>query len=213
MNFDDYEVSAENIADILFYGLTDPRTGHVRNAPFRTEIMHELGHWIVAQQLGICVWGLGIYGLKYDNENQVRVTIGGRVRINFSNIHDWQAAVCWVAGIVFETLDKDVNYLLDEPLALLGSPELSDDLEQAKKRFADLKHDIEDTAILRKLLQKTLHEAAEIIKPALPILRQQAEHLEEIVRVGRLSKLELKGASYPKELPATSPIREIAARW
>lgn len=174
----EWTVSEEDESQIWFGA--DPRTASESNGDFRTYLLHEQGHWLVAQEQepSIRVEGLGLYGIVHGADSGVRIVgAGGGVQYSSCIAGDWELAVANAAGVVIEKLAQNEAVVFDDPLGLLD---------------ADVTFDNDRANILKHL--HCIGVTAESPK-LLPALRQAMKTAAEIIRP-RLFKYLRTGAAY-----------------
>jgi len=171
----------------------DPENAPRRNGVFRVDLVHELGHWVVAAQNWCRPDGLGLYGLEHGDDGTITVTRGGGVPYWSSLCCDLTKMVeVDVAGIVAERLYVDGTFQSQDPIKLMSHEDLHSDLNDARAHLAEQGVSLGDDALVSEKLSLAMDAAAEIIQRLLPMLSDRVVELEEIVRAGRLPKLEFE---------------------
>jgi hypothetical protein len=171
----------------------DPRTGRRREGAFRVDLMHEFGHWVTGEHGGLRPAGLGLYGLDHNDDGTITATLGGGVLFRTCLPLEWEFVVAHVGGVVAEKLADDEAFPFGDPIQLLSTdPDLLHDLNNAKEHLAKLGIRQDDATRVGSELSRAIVQAAEIVRPLLPRLRDQVAQLEDLVRADRLGKLEIE---------------------
>jgi hypothetical protein len=172
----------------------DRRSAKGQDGDFRAYLMHEFGHWVVAQEQdpAIGVVGLGLYGLTTHVSGRVLVGAGGGVRLNYGTAGDREGVIVDTAGVVAERLDQDAAFVFNDPLKLFHKDStFDDDFRNVKGHLAALGIAEHDSTRFPRAIELAMNKSAAIIKPLIPRLREQVRRIEHMVVVGRLSKIEI----------------------
>jgi hypothetical protein len=154
--------------------LRGPRAG---NGTFVTDLMHEFGHAVVAQETGQYVERVVLEGIEVVGD-VVNVRIGGHTvrHIGLRPSQLWFAAVVDVAGLVAERLHADRDASFDDPVGLfLTGREYLSDLENAIRNVLDSREVLSMGSARRSAnLSKAVDEARAIILPRLADMEREA---------------------------------------
>lgn len=193
-----YEQHPWKLADDLgwMWYDADPQSAQEKDGDFRIYLLHEFGHWVVAQEQesSVGVVGLGLYGLTYDDSGHVRVVGGGGgVRLNYGKfVGPKEMLAVDTAGMVAERLNEDADFVFTDPVALFKASETFDnDYDEARRHLRLLGITEEKSPAFADALLKAMETGASIIRLLLPRLRAQVLRLEQIVVEQRLPKLEI----------------------
>lgn len=174
----------------------DPESAQEKDGDFRIYLLHEFGHWVVAQEQEspVGVLGLGLYGLTNDDAGRVRVVGGGGgVGLAYGKFDGPEERLAVdVAGMIAERLNEDADFAFADPVALLKASQTFDcDYDEARKHLRMMGLTDEESPAFADALLKATETAATIINKLLPRLRAQVLRLEQVVTEQQLPKLEI----------------------
>lgn len=219
MMFAEHEWTISDEDESWMWCGADPRTANDPDGNFTEYLIHEFGHWVVALDLGVQVYGLGLYGLSHDNSDRVQVGGGGGVGLDYGNLgtehqRDCKTVIINTAGVVAELLSYCADYVFDDPLRYLNAKASFDnDFATAKKHLAKIAITENDSLRFSEALRKAMEKSAGVIKPLLPRLREQARRLEQLVSERRLSKMEIMWSGKHAALLTGKPSDDFEIRY
>ncbi len=195
VNYDEHPWVLDDDLSWMWYD-ADPQSAQEKDGDFRTYLLHELGHWVVAQEQesSVGVLGLGLYGLTYDVNGHVRVVGGGGgVGLTYGKfVGPKEMLAVDTAGIVAERLNEDTDFSFADPVALFKASQTFDcDYDEARRHLRLMGITDEGSAACAAALLQAIETGAGIIRNLLPRLRAQVLRLEQIVIEQRLTKLEI----------------------
>lgn len=88
-----------------FFSLPDASSGHLDNCPLEEVLLHEFGHWVVAQECDIRPNGIAVYGIVWTESTAV-VTRGAEVPFSASCGPRAEEAAMYAADVVAEHLSR-----------------------------------------------------------------------------------------------------------
>lgn len=195
MNYDEHPWVLDDDLTSMWYD-ADPQSTQEKDGDFRTYLLHEFGHWVVAQEQEspVGVVGLGLYGLKYDDTGSVRVVGGGGgVGLSYGRFNGPKEMLAVdTAGMVAERLNEGADFSFRDPVALMKASQTFDcDYDEARKHLRLMGLTDEGAPAFSNALLKAMETGACIIRNLLPRLRAQVLRLEELVMEQRLLKIEI----------------------